>query len=72
VRVLDVAVLDGSFRLSLEGPSGATATLRLHGERPLSADSGALRRSRGATELEVTFPGSTARFSRAEIRLQRP
>jgi hypothetical protein len=71
-RVLDFEALDGAFRIAVEGPSGSTATLRLHGERPASADSGTLRGGPGVTELVVTFPASGARFSRTEIRLGRP
>ncbi|HKZ33585.1 MAG TPA: GH116 family glycosyl hydrolase [Vicinamibacteria bacterium] len=72
IRVLDFAALDGGFRLAVEGLSGSTATLRLHGERPAGADSGTLRAGAGVTELEVTFPTSGARFSRTEVRLRRP
>jgi hypothetical protein len=72
MRVLDFAAVDGGFRLAVEGLSGSTATLRLHGERPAGADSGSLRAGPGVTELEVTLPVSAARFSRAEIRLRRP
>jgi hypothetical protein len=71
-RVLEFTEVDGGFRLAVEGPSGSTATLRLHGERPAGADSGTLRSGRGVTELEITFPGSPERFSRTEIRLRRP
>jgi hypothetical protein len=71
-RVLDFTAVDRGFRLAVEGLSGSTATLRLHGERPASADSGTLRTGPGVTELEMTFPASPERFSRAEIRLRRP
>jgi hypothetical protein len=74
-RVLDWTAVDGGFRLEVEGLSGTRTILRLHGERPTSADSGVLRSvpSRpGVSELEVTFPASAERFSRASIRLQRP
>jgi hypothetical protein len=71
-RVLEFTAVDGGFRLAVEGPSGSSATLRLHGECPARADSGTLRRGPGVTELEMAFPASPERFSRAEIRLRRP
>jgi glycogen debranching enzyme len=71
-RVLDFTAVDGGFGLAVEGPSGSTATLRLHGERPVSADFGTMRGGGGVTELAITFPASPEPFSRAEIRLRRP
>jgi len=70
--VLEFTAVDGGFRLAVEGPSGSSATLRLRGESPASADSGRLRRGPGGTEPEWTFPVSPERFARAEIRLRRP
>ncbi len=72
IRVLDLEPFDRVFRLAVEGPAGSTATLRLYGERPVSADSGALRSKPRVTELEVTLPASAEPFSRTEIRLRRP
>jgi glycogen debranching enzyme len=69
-RVLDFAAVSGGYLLTVEGPSGSTATMRLRGERLVGADSGTLRGGPGTTELEVVLPASAERFSRAQIRLR--
>jgi len=61
----------GAWRLELEGPAGRSAVVRLHGERPRSADGAELRAAGPVTEASVTFPASSAAFSRAEVRLRR-
>jgi glycogen debranching enzyme len=69
VRVLGFAAVGDGWRLALEGPSGESATVRLHGESPLAAE-GATVKSRGpVTEATVAFPASDRPFTRAEITL---
>ena len=72
VRVLGFEAVPRGFRLAVEGLSGSTATLRLHGEAPTSAEGARLRRAGDVTEVEVALPPSVERFSRAEVRLLRP
>ena len=72
VRVLDFAAVTGGFRLTLEGPSGTSATVRLHGERP-SPRRGATLRSRGrVTEATVGIPGVRPALRAGRRRLDRP
>jgi glycogen debranching enzyme len=71
VRVLDLAAAPDGWRLALEGPAGATATVLLRGERPASAEGATLRPAGAATAADVDFPPSAAAFSRAEVRLRR-
>jgi hypothetical protein len=71
VRVLDFAAEPGGWRLALEGPAGAAATLRLHGEAPSSAEGATLRAVGPVTEATVSFPAARGAFSRAEVRLWR-
>jgi hypothetical protein len=68
LRVLDLVAARGAFELTLEGPAGATGTLRLHGP-PAWAEGGTLSRGERATELLVDLPASTHPFSRAVVRL---
>jgi hypothetical protein len=69
VRVLGFAAVGDGWRLALEGPSGESATVRLHGESPLAAE-GATLKSRGlVTEATVVFPASDRPFTRAEVAL---
>jgi hypothetical protein len=69
VRVLDFAAVAGGWHLALEGPSGTSATLRLHGESPLSAEGATLRSQGRVTEATVTFPASSRPFARVEVAL---
>jgi glycogen debranching enzyme len=72
VRVLAFAAEAGGWRIAVEGPSGSTATLRLRGEAPASAEGATLRRAAaGVTEATLALPPSAGRFSRAEVRLFR-
>ncbi len=72
VRVLAFASVADGWRLALEGPSGRSATVRLHGQAGLSAE-GATLRSRGpVTEVTVDFPVSDRPFARAEVALTAP
>jgi len=72
LRVLDWSAVDAGFELTVEGPSGLTATLRLHGETPSRVQGASLRRLADATELELALPASAERFSRVQVRLTRP
>jgi hypothetical protein len=72
VRVLAFAAVPGGWRLSLEGPSGGTATVRFHGEGPLSAEGATLHSTGRVTEATITFPASERPFARAEVALTRP
>ena len=68
---VDIALAAGEI-VALEGPSGRSATLRLHGQTGLSAE-GATLRSRGlVTEATVAFPVSERPFARAEVALTAP
>jgi len=72
VRVLDFAATPGGWRLSLEGRSATTATIRLHGERPAAAEGATLREAGPVTEAAVAFPPSVGPFSRASVALTLP
>jgi hypothetical protein len=72
VRVLDFAATTGGWRLSLEGPSGTTATVRLRGERPSSASGARLEDLGPVTEAEVAFPPSARPFARKDVALTLP
>jgi glycogen debranching enzyme len=71
-RILDFALVDGGWRLAVEGLSGSSARFRLRGETPTRAEGAELRGISGMTEATLTLPLSEGRFSRAEIRLLRP
>lgn len=72
VRVLAFASVADGWRLALEGPSGRSATVRLHGEGPLSAEGATLRSHGLVTEATVAFPVSDRPFARAEVALTAP
>jgi hypothetical protein len=71
VHVLSFEAVAGGWALALEGPAGGSATLRLHGEAPASAE-GASLAARGAfTEATVAFPPSpSGPFSRVDVALR--
>jgi hypothetical protein len=71
VRVLDFASDGDGWRLALEGPAGASAVIRLHGETPSSAEGAMLRTAGRVTEATVSFPPSPGPFARAEVHLRR-
>jgi hypothetical protein len=71
VRVLDFSADAKSWRLALEGLAGTTATVRLHGEAPSSAEGATLRTVGRVTETTVAFPASGGPFSRVDVRLRR-
>jgi glycogen debranching enzyme len=71
VRVLDFTHDTRGWQLALEGPAGTTATVRLHGEAPSSAEGARLRAVDRATEATVAFPAAQGRFSRVDVRLRR-
>jgi hypothetical protein len=48
-RILDFALSDGGFRVTVEGRSGSTLTLRLRGESPSRAEGALLRSAPGLT-----------------------
>jgi hypothetical protein len=72
VRVLDLSAAPGGFRLSLEGAAATTATIRLRGEAPLSAEGATLRAVGSTTEAIVSFPASARAFSKADVVLTLP
>jgi len=72
VRVLDFEATPEGWRLVVEGPAGGSATVRLHGEAPASAQGASLRAEGARTEATVSFPPSAAGpFTTAEVRLHR-
>jgi hypothetical protein len=71
-RILEFGAADGGWRVTVEGLSGSTATLRFRGDTPGRAEGATLRGAPGVTEATVSLPPSADRFSRAEIRLRRP
>jgi glycogen debranching enzyme len=71
VRVLDFSADARGWRMALEGLASTTATVRLHGEVPSSAEGATLRTAGAVTEATAAFPPAAGRFSRAEIRLRR-
>ena len=72
VRVLAFASVADGWRLALEGPSGRSATVRLHGQAGLSAEGATLRSLGLVTEATVAFPVSDRPFARAEVALTAP
>jgi hypothetical protein len=71
-RILEFGAAEGGWRVTVEGLSGSTATLRFRGDVPGRAEGATLRGAPGLTEVTVSLPPSADRFSRAEIRLRRP
>ena len=71
VRVLDFSADARGWRLALEGPADTTATVRLRGEAPASAEGATLVTAGAVTEATAAFPPAAGPFSRAEILLRR-
>ena len=71
LRVLSFAAVADGWRLVVEGRSGTTAAVRLHGARPSAASGAALRADGEATVAAIALPPSAAPFARAEVRLRR-
>jgi glycogen debranching enzyme len=69
-RVLDFRATPAGWTLVVEGPAGATAVFRLHGEAPRSAEGALLRPSGGATEVVVAFPPGPGAYTRVEVVLR--
>ena len=70
VRILAFEPTAQGWRLVVEGPSGTSTTVRLHG-RAASATGATLRPSAGVTEAVILLPAAGAPFSRTEVRLRR-
>ncbi len=72
VRVLSFDVVAGGWALALEGPAGESATVRLHGEAPASAEGASLATRGVVTDAKVDFPPSSGGpFSRLDVQLRR-
>jgi glycogen debranching enzyme len=71
LRVLSFAASAEGWRLVVEGRSGTTATVRLHGQRPSGAAGATLTADDEATAASIAFPASPEPFTRAEVRLRR-